>query len=107
MANDKDLLAEACEAFEQAADCESENRKAALEDLRFARLSEQWPDAWRQQREREGRPYLTVPKLMQPAAIVRAAPPPRTYDKEGIARPGAGSGLENLRGPCRRGCFDR
>jgi hypothetical protein len=30
----------------------------------------------------------------------------RTYDKAGTARPGAGPSLENLRGSCRRGCFN-
>ena len=58
-----DVLKEAKEAFELASERESDNRKEALDDLRFARLAEQWPDGVRQQREREGRPCLTVNRL--------------------------------------------
>jgi len=60
---DKDTLAEEREAFEAAHDVEAENRAMALEDLRFARMSEQWPDKIRQQREQEGRPVLTINKM--------------------------------------------
>ena len=60
---DKDTLAEEREAFEAAHDAEAENRAMALEDLRFARMSEQWPDKIRKQREDEGRPVLTLNKM--------------------------------------------
>lgn len=60
---DKDTLAEEREAFEAAHDAEAENRAMALEDLRFARMSEQWPDKIRKQREDEGRPVLTINKM--------------------------------------------
>jgi hypothetical protein len=60
---DDDLLSEAREAFSRAADAEAENRREALDDLRFARLGEQWPDAVRRQRDREGRPCLTINRL--------------------------------------------
>lgn len=63
MAKSDDILQEETEAFEKAVDAESENRNAALEDLRFARLGEQWPDGVRKQREREGRPILTINKM--------------------------------------------
>lgn len=63
MATDKDILDEAKEAFELAAETESDNRSEALDDLRFARLAEQWPEMVRQQRESEGRPCLTVNRL--------------------------------------------
>ena len=63
MATDKDILGEAKEAFEFAAETESDNRSEALDDLRFARLAEQWPEKVRQQRESEGRPCLTVNRL--------------------------------------------
>jgi hypothetical protein len=63
MASEKDILADEREEFERAADAESENRNVALEDLRFARLGEQWPDEIRKQRERDGRPVLTINKM--------------------------------------------
>jgi hypothetical protein len=61
--SDKDKLAEEREHFEVAFDAESENRKTALDDLEFARLGKQWPDQIRRQREREGRPVLTINKM--------------------------------------------
>jgi len=59
----RDILAEARAAFELAQEAEDENRAAAEDDLRFARLSEQWPEAIRQEREKEGRPCLTIPRM--------------------------------------------
>jgi hypothetical protein len=60
-----DILREALEAFAAAEANESDNRTAALEDLRFARLGGawQWPDKVRRQRESEGRPCLTINKM--------------------------------------------
>ena len=43
MATDRDLLAEAQEQFDECEQAEAENRRDALDDLRFARLAEQWP----------------------------------------------------------------
>jgi hypothetical protein len=63
MATDTDDLKDALEAFKLAVDSESDNRKAALDDLKFARLGEQWPDGVKAQREREGRPCLTNNRL--------------------------------------------
>lgn len=60
---DDDVLKEGKEAFELAADREHDNRAAALDDIRFARLAEQWPDLVRRNREKEGRPCLTINKL--------------------------------------------
>jgi len=60
LAKDDDILAEEIEAFEDAAEAESENRVRALESLRFCRLGEQWPDKIKQQRDQEGRPMLTI-----------------------------------------------
>ena len=60
---DDDILKEAREAFELAAEREVENRAEALDDIRFARLAEQWPAQIRRQRELDGRPCLTVNKL--------------------------------------------
>ncbi len=61
--SDDDILQEARAGFALAADAEAENRRAALDDLRFARLGEQWPEAVRREREQEGRPCLTINRL--------------------------------------------
>ncbi|MFZ5720317.1 MAG: portal protein [Pseudomonadota bacterium] len=61
--SDDDILSEARAAFQLAADAEAENRREALDDLRFARLGEQWPERVRRERELEGRPCLTINRL--------------------------------------------
>ncbi|RAK60873.1 hypothetical protein DJ021_14160 [Phenylobacterium hankyongense] len=61
--SDDDILKEAREAFELAADAEAENRREALDDLRFARLGEQWPEQIRRERDLDGRPCLTINRL--------------------------------------------
>src|SRR5690242_21732199 len=61
--SDDDIIKQAREAFELAADAEAENRREALDDLRFARLGEQWPEKIRRERELEGRPLLTINRL--------------------------------------------
>lgn len=61
--SDKDIIAEAREAFDRAVEHESENRESYIEDMRFARLGEQWPEAIRRQREREGRPVMTINRM--------------------------------------------
>src|SRR5882672_944196 len=63
MSKDSDILKDAKESFEQCAEREQQNRADALDDIRFARLAEQWPDAVRRSREREGRPCLTINRL--------------------------------------------
>ena len=63
MATDADILKDAKEAFDLAVEAESENRKEALDDIRFARLGEQWPDNVKKQREREQRPCLTINRM--------------------------------------------
>ncbi|HKP79832.1 MAG TPA: portal protein [Phenylobacterium sp.] len=61
--SDDDILEGARAAFQLAADAEAENRREALDDLRFARLGEQWPQKVRRERELEGRPCLTINRL--------------------------------------------
>ena len=61
--SDKDTLKDAREAFKLCAEAEDHNRKAALDDIKFARLSEQWPDEVKKQRERDGRPCLTINRM--------------------------------------------
>jgi hypothetical protein len=63
MATDKDLLKDAQEQFKRAEEAEADNRKMALDDLKFARLGEQWPETVRRQRELEGRPCLTINRM--------------------------------------------
>src|SRR5215470_19022848 len=63
MSKDQDLLKDAKEAFALAEERERDNRADALDDLRFARLAEQWPENIRRARERDGRPCLTINKL--------------------------------------------
>ncbi len=69
--SDDDILEEARGAFQLAADAEAENRREALDDLRFARLGEQWPEKVRRERDLEGRPCLTINRL--PAFIRRGS----------------------------------
>ena len=59
----EDILKDAREAFDLAAEHEAENRREALDDIRFARLGEQWPDKVRRDRELDGRPCLTINRL--------------------------------------------
>lgn len=57
------LLIEAREAFQRCHDAENENRKTALDDIRFARLGDQWPSEVKKQRMVDQRPMLTINKL--------------------------------------------
>jgi len=61
--SDDEIIRDAREAFDRAADFEAENRREALDDLRFARLGEQWPERIRRERELDGRPCLTINRL--------------------------------------------
>jgi hypothetical protein len=56
---DKDTLKEAKDAFKLASDAEKDQRIQSLDDLRFAKLGEQWPEQVKKAREVEGRPCLT------------------------------------------------
>jgi hypothetical protein len=60
---DDDLLKEAKDAFQEVEECEHDNRSDALDDLRFARLGEQWPANIVKQRQSEGRPCLTINRM--------------------------------------------
>lgn len=60
---DNDTLKEAKEAFRISADAESEQRIVSLDDLKFAKLGEQWSAADRKKRELEGRPCLTINRI--------------------------------------------
>lgn len=61
--DEEEIIEEAKEKFRLAEQAESENRKEALDDIKFARLGEQWPENIRRQREIDGRPCLTVNRM--------------------------------------------
>lgn len=58
-----DLVKEALEDFEEAEDNEAENRTHYLDDTRFAKLDEQWPEEIKNKRAEDRRPCLTINKL--------------------------------------------
>jgi hypothetical protein len=60
---DKDLLQDAHEAFKLASDAESDQRVQSLEDLRFGKMGEQWPQTVKKARDVEGRPCLTLNRM--------------------------------------------
>ena len=57
---DEKLLEQALEHFEIDEQFERHDRTAAADNLRFVAGDGQWPDSVRGQREREGRPVLTI-----------------------------------------------
>jgi hypothetical protein len=59
----EDKLVYGRERFDVAKAALSDNHDMGLEDLRFAKLGEQWPDKIRNQREADGRPVLTINKM--------------------------------------------
>lgn len=73
-----DLIREARERWEQAELYDRNNRMEALTDLKFRAL-EQWPEQYRLERLRQGRPCLTVdqlgPIVKQVTGDIRLNPP--------------------------------
>lgn len=60
---DLDEIDEAKEQFHLCEEAWQENRRSFLEDIRFGREEHQWPDHIRKERERNGRPCLTLNQL--------------------------------------------
>jgi len=58
-----DLIVQARKDYERCRDGWHRNQESAREDLRFARLGEQWPAEMERQRRREHRPCLTFNKM--------------------------------------------
>lgn len=58
-----DVIRDALERFRASQAGSSVNREKAVQDIRFARLGIQWPDAIARQRQQEGRPVLTINRL--------------------------------------------
>lgn len=48
------------EMFKDDLERESENRNNAQDDIKFAKMGEQWPEEVKNDRQREGRPCLTI-----------------------------------------------
>ena len=61
--DDTDILKEAREAFEECKEAEDHNRLNYVEDTKFAKLGEQWPEEVKAQRERDERPCLTINRM--------------------------------------------
>lgn len=76
-----DILKEAQEAFEKAAEAEDHNRKAWEDDVDFALLENQWPERVRKDRELDGRPCLTSNLL---APMIRQVVNDARQNKPGI-----------------------
>jgi hypothetical protein len=89
--SDDEIIKEAREAFELAAEAEAENRREALDDLRFARLGEQWPAAIKRERELDGRPCLTINRL---PAFIRQVVNDARQNKPAIMVHPAGDGAD-------------
>lgn len=58
-----DTLHRGRKAFERCSEAENENRLEAIEDIRFSRLEEQWPEDILKQRNMERRPSLVLNKM--------------------------------------------
>lgn len=63
MSKDSEILSEAKEAHKLGLDAEADNRASYIEDYRFARLDEHWPENELNKRKKAGRPCLTIPRL--------------------------------------------
>lgn len=61
--NDDDFLADVRAKATRARDAMADNIEAWVDDVRFAKLGEVWPEEIKKQRELEGRPCLVVPRL--------------------------------------------
>lgn len=61
--DEEEILEMALRDFKRASECEDENRKEALDDLKFSRMGEQWPDEVKQSRKLEGRPCMTFNRM--------------------------------------------
>lgn len=57
---DDSFLAEVREKFERAAEREDDNRECAIDDIKFARLGEQWPEDIQKLRDEDNQPCLVI-----------------------------------------------
>jgi hypothetical protein len=81
LTGDEKVHASALEIFDLCVENEKDNRIDFSDDLTFARLGDQWTPTVRAQREREGRPCLTVNKM---PAFIRQVVNDARQNKPGI-----------------------
>ena len=89
-ADDDALLKQARELFDKCKEAENDNREMALEDIKFAKLGEQWPDKIVAARQKEQRPCLTINKM--PAFIRQVVNDARQNKPSIKVRPADSSG---------------
>lgn len=75
------VIQEALEQFEESQSGSEYNRDSWYDDIRFARMSEQWPDEVKKLRQQEARPCLTINKL---APLIRQVVNEARQNKPGI-----------------------
>jgi len=65
--DDTKFIAKVHKFFSETADSESQSRRERLDDVKFVRLGEQWPESVKRDREQPGaeRPMLTINRLFQ------------------------------------------
>lgn len=97
---DEDLHAEGLRIYEHAVQVDDHNRTRYAEDIRFARLSEQWPEAVRKQREKDGRPCLTLNKLK---SFIRQVVNDARQNKPSITYTPVGDGADEWTAKVRNG----
>ena len=90
---EQDILTQARKRFKRCMEADSDNRKQALEDLKF-KAGDQWPAGIKKQREDDKRPCLTINKipalthqvtndLRQNRPAINVSPVGSRSDKEG------------------------
>jgi hypothetical protein len=96
-----DLLSRAREVYTRCESAEQENRARALDDIKFARLGEQWDAKIKKEREDEGRPCLTINRM--PTFIRQVVndarqnkPQPKTHPVDSNADPETAKVIDGL-----------
>jgi len=59
----EEILEEALERFEQSQEAWEENQRRYEDDVKFARMGEQWDDDDAERRKQDGRPMITINRL--------------------------------------------
>lgn len=60
---DEDFLSDVREKFERALQAENDNRTDWKDDVRFAKMGQQWPEEIQRDRERDARPCLVINRM--------------------------------------------
>lgn len=85
---DETDLEEEKEAFTRAMEAADDNRNRFLESIRFSRLGDQWPEKFRQQRELDGKPVITINH--QPSFIRQVVNDARQNKPQIVIKPTSG-----------------